>query len=255
MISAIRIQFVVVACCAIFAALGPERTDARARQVATSPANTESPARTKATPPPASEPQPPAATEAPPAATESPAAAASESGEPAPAGSPAPRAPGLNPALFKTPSPADAQLGELLDGPLDYFGDTTWNCETFAGSSETHAYERTDDGAGFVLHNVLRTSEGKTYRFDEKYAFARSRRVWTMHQGDGVYVATSVVSNHNYFIFEGNDFEHAVPTLVRMRYHMFDGVSFRRDFELLRAGHWVPYSGETCERSDSAGQQ
>ncbi len=238
MISVTRIQFFVIACCAMLAALGPERTDAHGQQVAKSPANTRSPALTA---------------EAPPAPTGSATAAAPASPKPAAAELPGARKPVLNPALFKTPSPKEAQLAELLNRPMRYFGDTTWNCETFAGSSETLTYDLTD-GVGFVLHNVLRTWEGQTYRYDEKYSFAFSRHTWRMRQADGVYVAKSVVSNHSYWIFEGNDLD-AAPTLVRMRYHLFDENYFRRDFEVLRTGHWVPYSGETCERSDSSGQQ
>jgi len=153
----------------------------------------------------------------------------------------------MNPSLFKPEPKSESEPGELLDGPLRYFADTSWTCETFGGSKETHVYKRTD--GGFVLHNVLQTPTGQTFNLDETYAFDFKRRVWNVRQSDGVYVAKSVLSTDTFLIFEGNEMERGAPTLVRMRYHMYDDVYFRRDFETLRDGRWIPYSGETCERS------
>jgi len=149
--------------------------------------------------------------------------------------------------------PRSSVFGEKLDGPMRYFFGTKWSCETFAGSNETHVYGAAP-GTGFVLHNIFRLKPGEAVLLDETYSFDPDpdHFHWTVTLGHGNYVVRSVSWTDNDWIFEGVQIDHGVRVPIRMKYHMYDDVIFRRDFQIEKNGEWVPYAGETCERNDFA---
>jgi hypothetical protein len=171
---------------------------------------------------------------------------------PLPAASAQPRVP--LPAAPESPAattPAKPGPGRALYAPLRYFLNTKWSCETFGGSNESHYYVHRGP-YGFTLHNIFRVPGGGGFLLDETYTYDWRRHTWKATLGHGRYRLTAVRLTDNDWIFEGTETKDGLSLPFRMRYHMYDDVIFRRDFETLRAGTWIPFSGETCERNDFA---
>jgi len=139
--------------------------------------------------------------------------------------------------------------GNSLYVPLRYFAGTKWSCETFTGWSETHFTVNRGPYYGFTLHTIVRSPAGG-YQLDETYAYDWSHHRWKAALGPGPYRLRSVQLGDNDWIFEGTQDEGGRSRPFRLRYHMYDDVIFRRDFETLQGGTWLPYAGETCERND-----
>jgi len=141
--------------------------------------------------------------------------------------------------------------GNQLYAPLRYFANTKWSCETFSGYSVTHFTVNRGPYYGFTLRTIARLPGGGS-ELDETYAYDWLHHGWKAALGPGPYRLRSVRLDDNDWIFEGTQIVLGRRQPLRVRYHMYDDVIFRRDFETLRNGIWLPYAGETCERNDFA---
>ncbi len=167
---------------------------------------------------------------------------------------PAPVATGLVPLTTAPAAPRPRRRGDpgnALYAPMRYFAGTKWSCETFSGWSETHFTVPRGPFYGFTLHTIVRLPSGGS-ELDETYAYDWTRHSWKAALGPGPYRLRAIHLGYNDWIFEGTQVERGRNRPIRMHYHMYDDVIFRRDFETRHAGMWLPYAGETCERNDFA---
>jgi hypothetical protein len=141
--------------------------------------------------------------------------------------------------------------GNQLYAPLRYFANTKWSCETFSGYSVTRFSVKRGPYYGFTLRTIARLPVGG-FEPDETYAYDWPHHAWKAAFGPGPYRLRSVRLDDNDWIFDGTEVTLGRSRPFRVRYHMYDDVIFRRDFETLRNGVWLPYAGETCERNDFA---
>jgi hypothetical protein len=123
-----------------------------------------------------------------------------------------------------------------------------WNCKTFAGTVFKRRYSRDEDALSIVAETVVQIG-GRTGKLLEVYRNHRSARKWVATLAGGQIVAVASPWRKGEWIFGG--FDSTTPghnIRIRMTYRSYGINSFRREFDHLYNGHFVPYAGERCER-------
>src|SRR5476651_2580150 len=140
----------------------------------------------------------------------------------------------------------------------------TWSCESMAHSVGTMTFTQNPDGS-LSMKNMFQFPNGTPAEIDETYHFDAAANVWkwSLSQPSGPEFrqdGTAPPWTAEKWLFSGSVFQVAVPPPgsiqpprtskqpLRMIYTDLNATALRREFEVVRAGRWVTYSGSTCKK-------